>query len=81
MRRQPRKAHDRSPFQSLALKTQSKPNTRPGKVGGGGARWVGQQEVGAWGQGLRTSSVPSPDDPLLRAWLPRQQQGGLGRHC
>lgn len=36
VRRQPHKIYHRSPFQSSALKTQGKLNTRPGKVGSGG---------------------------------------------
>lgn len=79
VRRQPPKTYRFPPCQSPALKIQGKLNTRPGKVG----VWRGAsqcQEAGAWGQGLRNSPVPSPDDPLLRGWLPRQQQGGLGRH-
>lgn len=65
--------------QSPALKIQGKLNNRPGKVRGEGCG--GQQEAGIWGQGQRILSVSSPDDPLLRAWLPRREQGGLGRHC
>lgn len=65
--------------QSPALKTQGKLNTRPGKVGS----W-GQVEAGR-GQCLRTGPEDTcsalSGDPLLRAGLPGQRQGSLGRRC
>lgn len=65
-------------FQSPALKTQGKLNTRPGKVG----EW-GQMEAGRGqcpGTGPEDSRCVFPGDSLLRARLPGQKQGGLGGH-